>query len=357
MPVARIAGREGWRRVMKEMNDKVEAVVERALSAIENAHTTAALEEARVRLLGRKGELTTLLRQMKSVDPEDRPKFGALVNSARETIEKELDERARVLVAAEKAARLELERIDVTMPGRAPRIGKIHPLTRGIMDITEIFVEMGFSVVEGPEVETDYYNFEALNTPKYHPARDVQDTFYVNDTVLLRTQTSPMQVREMEKREPPVKVVVPGRVYRRDQVDATHSPVFHQIEGLLVDHDITFTDLKGTLAMFARKFYGEERKVRFRPHYFPFTEPSAEMDISCAICGGAGCRVCKQEGWIEVLGCGLVHPNVLRAVGYDPDELTGYAFGMGVERLVMLKHGIDDLRLLYENDLRFLSQF
>ncbi|HOO30301.1 MAG: phenylalanine--tRNA ligase subunit alpha [Bacillota bacterium] len=339
------------------MNDKVEAVVERALSAIENAHTTAALEEARVRLLGRKGELTTLLRQMKSVDPEDRPKFGALVNSARETIEKELDERARVLVAAEKAARLELERIDVTMPGRAPRIGKIHPLTRGIMDITEIFVEMGFSVVEGPEVETDYYNFEALNTPKYHPARDVQDTFYVNDTVLLRTQTSPMQVREMEKREPPVKVVVPGRVYRRDQVDATHSPVFHQIEGLLVDHDITFTDLKGTLAMFARKFYGEERKVRFRPHYFPFTEPSAEMDISCAICGGAGCRVCKQEGWIEVLGCGLVHPNVLRAVGYDPDELTGYAFGMGVERLVMLKHGIDDLRLLYENDLRFLSQF
>ncbi len=342
---------------MKEMNDKVEAVVERALSAIENAHTTAALEEARVRLLGRKGELTTLLRQMKSVDPEDRPKFGALVNSARETIEKELDERARVLVAAEKAARLELERIDVTMPGRAPRIGKIHPLTRGIMDITEIFVEMGFSVVEGPEVETDYYNFEALNTPQYHPARDVQDTFYVNDTVLLRTQTSPMQVREMEKREPPVKVVVPGRVYRRDQVDATHSPVFHQIEGLLVDHDITFTDLKGTLAMFARKFYGEERKVRFRPHYFPFTEPSAEMDISCAICGGAGCRVCKQEGWIEVLGCGLVHPNVLRAVGYDPDELTGYAFGMGVERLVMLKHGIDDLRLLYENDLRFLSQF
>jgi len=342
---------------MKEMNDKVEAVVERALSAIENAHTTAALEEARVRLLGRKGELTTLLRQMKSVDPEDRPKFGALVNSARETIEKELDERARVLVAAEKAARLELERIDVTMPGRAPRIGKIHPLTRGIMDITEIFVEMGFSVVEGPEVETDYYNFEALNTPKYHPARDVQDTFYVNDTVLLRTQTSPMQVREMEKREPPVKVVVPGRVYRRDQVDATHSPVFHQIEGLLVDHDITFTDLKGTLAMFARKFYGEERKVRFRPHYFPFTEPSAEMDISCAICGGTGCRVCKQEGWIEVLGCGLVHPNVLRAVGYDPDELTGYAFGMGVERLVMLKHGIDDLRLLYENDLRFLSQF
>ncbi|HOL51609.1 MAG TPA: phenylalanine--tRNA ligase subunit alpha [Bacillota bacterium] len=339
------------------MNDKVEAVVERALSAIENAHTTAALEEARVRLLGRKGELTTLLRQMKSVDPEDRPKFGALVNSARETIEKELDERARVLVAAEKAARLELERIDVTMPGRAPRIGKIHPLTRGIMDITEIFVEMGFAVVEGPEVETDYYNFEALNTPQYHPARDVQDTFYVNDTVLLRTQTSPMQVREMEKREPPVKVVVPGRVYRRDQVDATHSPVFHQIEGLLVDHDITFTDLKGTLAMFARKFYGEERKVRFRPHYFPFTEPSAEMDISCAICGGTGCRVCKQEGWIEVLGCGLVHPNVLRAVGYDPDELTGYAFGMGVERLVMLKHGIDDLRLLYENDLRFLSQF
>lgn len=339
------------------MNDRVETVVKRALSAIENARTTAALEEARVRLLGRKGELTLLMRQMRSIDPENRPRFGALVNSARERIEKELDERAMALDAAEKAERLESERIDVTAPGRMPRIGKIHPLTQGIRDITEIFVEMGFKVVEGPEVETDYYNFEALNTPEYHPARDVQDTFYINESVLLRTQTSPMQAREMEKRKPPVKVVVPGKVYRRDQVDATHSPVFHQIEGLLVDRDVTFTDLKGTLAMFARRFYGGEREVRFRPHYFPFTEPSAEMDILCAICGGTGCRVCKQEGWIEVLGCGLVHPNVLRAVGYDPDELTGYAFGMGVERIVMLKYGIDDLRLLFENDLRFLSQF
>jgi phenylalanyl-tRNA synthetase alpha chain len=343
--------------VIREMNDRVETVVRRALSAIENARTTGALEEARVKLLGRKGELTLLMRQMRSIDPEDRPRFGALVNSARERIEKELDERAGALGAAEKAKRLESEGIDVTAPGRMPRVGKIHPLTQGIQEITEIFIQMGFKVVEGPEVETDYYNFEALNTPEYHPARDVQDTFYISESVLLRTQTSPMQVREMERREPPVKVVVPGKVYRRDQVDATHSPVFHQIEGLLVDRDVTFTDLKGTLAMFARDFYGGERKVRFRPHYFPFTEPSAEMDISCVICGGAGCRVCKQEGWIEVLGCGLVHPNVLRRVGYDPDELTGYAFGMGVERIVMLKYGIDDLRLLFENDLRFLSQF
>ena len=259
--------------------------------------------------------------------------------------------------ARERAGRLESETIDVTMPGRIRPSGAVHPLTQGIREVAQIFEQMGFSVVEGPEIETDFYNFEALNTPRFHPARDVQDTFYISDFVLLRTQTSPMQVRQMERQDPPVRVVVPGKVYRRDQMDATHSPVFHQIEGLLVDRDVTFADLAGTLTQFARSFYGKDRRVRFRPHYFPFTEPSAEMDVSCALCGGEGCRVCKYEGWIEILGSGMVHPNVLRAVGYDPDELTGFAFGMGVERIVMLKYGFDDVRLLFENDLRFLAQF
>ena len=339
------------------MRDKVEALVERALSAIESAKSAEALEEVRVRILGRKGELTTLLRQMKQVDPDDRPAFGAMVNAARDRLQQELDRRGQAMEVRERARRLESETIDVTMPGRVRASGAVHPLTQGIRDVTQIFVEMGFTVVEGPEIETDFYNFEALNTPQSHPARDVQDTFYINDFVLLRTQTSPMQVRQMEKQDPPVRVVVPGKVYRRDPMDATHSPVFHQIEGLLVDKDVTFADLAGTLTQFAQTFYGKDRKVRFRPHYFPFTEPSAEMDVSCALCGGKGCRVCKYEGWIEILGSGMVHPNVLRAVGYDPDELTGFAFGMGVERIVMLKYGFDDVRLLYENDLRFLEQF
>ncbi|MEA4882510.1 MAG: phenylalanine--tRNA ligase subunit alpha [Clostridia bacterium] len=339
------------------MSDRLESLVQRTIAAVKAARSTKSLDEVRVSILGRKGELTLLLRQMGQMAPEERPVFGALVNAARDLLERELESRIQVLAAEEQAARLAQESVDVTMPGRAPRIGAMHPLTRGTMEITEIFVEMGFQVVEGPEVETDYYNFEALNTPKCHPARDVQDTFYITDSVLLRTQTSPMQVRQMESQAPPVRVVVPGKVYRRDQVDATHSPVFNQLEGLLVDRGVTFSDLRGTLTAFANKFYGPERRVRFRPHYFPFTEPSAEMDVSCGICGGAGCRTCKGEGWIEVLGAGMVHPNVLRAVGYDPEELTGFAFGMGIDRLVMLKYGIDDLRLLFENDVRFLSQF
>jgi len=339
------------------MRDRLEALVERALSSIESARSAEALEEARVRILGRKGELTSLLRQMKQIDPDDRPAFGAMVNAARDRLQQELERRSQAMEARERARKLESDTIDVTMPGRIRPAGALHPLTQGIREVTQIFVQMGFAVVEGPEIETDFYNFEALNTPPFHPARDVQDTFYVNDSVLLRTQTSPMQVRQMERQAPPVRVVVPGKVYRRDPVDATHSPVFHQIEGLLVDKDVTFADLAGTLTQFARSFYGKDRKVRFRPHYFPFTEPSAEMDVSCALCGGQGCRVCKYEGWIEILGSGMVHPNVLRAVGYDPEELTGFAFGMGVERIVMLRHGFDDMRLLYENDLRFLGQF
>ena len=339
------------------MRDRLETLVERALSSIESARSAEALEEVRVKILGRKGELTSLLRQMKQIDPDDRPAFGAMVNAARDRLQQELERRVQAMEARERARKLELDTIDVTMPGRIRPAGALHPLTQGIREVTQIFVQMGFTVVEGPEIETDFYNFEALNTPPFHPARDVQDTFYVNDSVLLRTQTSPMQVRQMERQAPPVRVVVPGKVYRRDPVDATHSPVFHQIEGLLVDKDVTFADLAGTLTQFARSFYGKDRKVRFRPHYFPFTEPSAEMDVSCALCGGQGCRVCKYEGWIEILGSGMVHPNVLRAVGYDPEGLTGFAFGMGVERIVMLRHGFDDMRLLYENDLRFLGQF
>ena len=339
------------------MRDRLETLVERALSSIESARSAEALEEVRVKILGRKGELTSLLRQMKQIDPDDRPAFGAMVNAARDRLQQELERRVQAMEARERARKLELDTIDVTMPGRIRPAGALHPLTQGIREVTQIFVQMGFTVVEGPEIETDFYNFEALNTPPFHPARDVQDTFYVNDSVLLRTQTSPMQVRQMERQAPPVRVVVPGKVYRRDPMDATHSPVFHQIEGLLVDKDVTFADLAGTLTQFARSFYGKDRKVRFRPHYFPFTEPSAEMDVSCALCGGQGCRVCKYEGWIEILGSGMVHPNVLRAVGYDPEELTGFAFGMGVERIVMLRHGFDDMRLLYENDLRFLGQF
>lgn len=339
------------------MTDTLDALLAAALGAVAEAGSTEALEEVRIRVLGRKGELTALLRQMGQLAPELRPAFGEAMNRARDQIQQAIDERAAALLAKEKQQKLERETIDITMPGRMPQMGSAHPLTIGLRQVLEIFVNMGFSVVEGPEVETEFYNFTALNTPAYHPARDVQDTFYINDSVLLRTQTSPMQVREMERHAPPVRVAVPGKVYRRDQIDATHSPVFHQIEGLLVDKGITFADLKGALTSFAHQFYGEDRKVRFRPHFFPFTEPSAEMDVSCGLCGGAGCRVCKGEGWIEILGSGMVHPNVLRAVGYDPDTVSGFAFGMGVDRIVMLKYGLDDLRLFFENDLRFLAQF
>ncbi len=339
------------------MTQALDALLAAALEAAGQAESTESLDEVRIRVLGRKGELTAMLRQMGQLSPETRPAFGEALNRARDRIQLAIDERAEQLLAREKRLKLERETIDITMPGRAPLIGSPHPLTIGLRQVLEIFVNMGFSVIEGPEVETEFYNFTGLNTPDYHPARDVQDTFYINESVLLRTQTSPMQVREMERHAPPVRVVVPGKVYRRDQIDATHSPVFHQIEGLLVDKGITFADLKGALTAFAHQFYGADRKVRFRPHFFPFTEPSAEMDVSCGLCGGAGCRVCKGEGWIEILGSGMVHPNVLRMVGYDPEAVSGFAFGMGVDRIVMLKYGIDDLRLFFENDLRFLAQF
>ena len=283
--------------------------------------------------------------------------IGQIANEVREAIENELTVRAQEQKTAALAARLAAEKLDVTVPGTAPEIGHIHPLDRVQRDMEEIFIGMGFDIVEGPEVEYDYYNFQALNIPPDHPARDTQDTFYITDNILLRSQTSPVQARTMEKRKPPIRIISPGRVYRSDAMDATHSPLFHQMEGLVVDKNVTMGDLKGTLEMFAKKMFGEETKVRFRPHHFPFTEPSAEVDVSCFACGGKGCRLCKGEGWIEILGAGMVHPNVLRMCGIDPDEYSGFAFGMGVERVTMLKYHIDDIRHLYENDVRFLSQF
>ena len=283
--------------------------------------------------------------------------IGQIANEVREAIENELTARAQEQKTAALAARLAAEKLDVTVPGTVPEIGHIHPLDRVQRDMEEIFIGMGFDIVEGPEVEYDYYNFQALNIPPDHPARDTQDTFYITDNILLRSQTSPVQARTMEKRKPPIRIISPGRVYRSDAMDATHSPLFHQMEGLVVDKNVTMGDLKGTLEMFAKKMFGEETKVRFRPHHFPFTEPSAEVDVSCFACGGKGCRLCKGEGWIEILGAGMVHPNVLRMCNIDPDEYSGFAFGMGVERVTMLKYHIDDIRHLYENDVRFLSQF
>ena len=335
----------------------LEEIRERAMDAIQKAVSPDVIEEIRIQYFGKKGELTTILRTMGSLSAEERPTFGAAVNSAKEELVALLESKVQKLGEAKLAMKYRKEKIDVSLPGRKGELGNIHPITWGFDEIASIFVNLGFSIVEGPEVETVHYNFDALNTPENHPARDPQDTFFVTDSILLRTQTSPMQVRTMEKVKPPVKVIVPGKVYRRDQVDATHSPLFHQCEGLYVDEGITFAHLKGVLTEFAMTFYGRDRKVRFRPHYFPFTEPSAEMDVSCMICSGAGCRVCKNEGWIEILGAGMVHPNVLKAAGYDDPKLSGFAFGLGVDRIVMLKYGMEDLRLMFENDLRFLRQF
>ncbi|MEW6045794.1 MAG: phenylalanine--tRNA ligase subunit alpha [Bacillota bacterium] len=328
-----------------------------AVARIEQAANAESLEALRIELLGRRGQLTALLRQLGRIpDESDRRRFGQALNELRGEIERRMTDRLEALRQGALETQLRAERVDVTLPGRAPQPGQIHPLYQALDDILRIFVGMGFEVVEGPEVELDYYNFQALNIPKDHPARDMQDTFYVTEEVLLRTHTSPMQIRTMLSRRPPVRVVVPGKVYRKD-ADITHSPVFHQVEGLLVDEGIRMSDLKGVLTEFARGMYGPERPVRFMPSYFPFTEPSAEMYVQCGICGGAGCRSCKGSGWLEILGCGMVHPQVLRNVGYDPERYTGFAFGMGVERIAMLRYGIDDIRLLYENDLRFLRQF
>ncbi len=339
------------------MKEKLEALRAEARAQLENCNTAAELEALRVRYLGKKGELTALLRGMGALAPEERPKMGALVNEARSEIEAAMEAKVAALEKAELERRLQEEQLDVTVPGVAAPMGKKHPLSQVLDEIKDIFLGMGFQIATGPEVELDHYNFEALNMPKNHPARDTQDTFYITENILLRTQTSPMQVRVMEKQQPPIKVIAPGRVYRSDEVDATHSPLFHQIEGLVVDKGIRMSDLKGTLELFAKRLYGEEAVVRFRPHHFSFTEPSAEMDIRCFSCGGKGCRLCKGEGWIEILGAGMVHPKVLRGCGIDPEVYSGFAFGLGLERIVMRRFNIDDLRLFFENDLRFLEQF
>ncbi|HEY8496200.1 MAG TPA: phenylalanine--tRNA ligase subunit alpha [Limnochordales bacterium] len=326
-----------------------------ALAAVRAAQSPEELEQVRIRYVGKKGELTQLLRGMGQVPPEERPAIGRLVNEARDAVEAELAARQRELASAALEARLVAETIDVTLPGWGPVLGRRHPLTQVLDEIKRVFTGLGFEVVEGPEIETDWYNFEALNIPPDHPARDLQDTFFITEDILLRTQTSPVQIRIMEAQKPPVRIIAPGKVFRVD-ADVTHSPMFHQVEGLYVDEGVTFGELKGTLSIMARELFGR-RPVRFRPSYFPFTEPSAEMDIQCIICNGAGCRVCKNEGWLEILGAGMVHPQVLRNVGYDPERVSGFAFGMGVERIAMLKYGIDDIRLFFENYIRFLRQF
>lgn len=314
-------------------------------------------EELRVRFLGKKGKLTAVLRGMGSLSAEERPVIGQLANEVRSALENALNEKAAELKEKKLERQLRHEKLDVTMPGSALPMGHQHPLTRVQREMEDIFIGMGFQIAEGPEVEYDYYNFQALNIPENHPARDTQDTFYITDNILLRSQTSPVQVRVMEKQKPPIRVISPGRVYRSDALDATHSPLFHQMEGLVVDKGITMSDLKGTLETFAKKMFGENTNIRFRPHHFPFTEPSAEVDVSCFACGGKGCHVCKGEGWIEILGAGMVHPFVLSNCGIDPEVYSGFAFGMGIERVAMKHYGIDDIRLFYENDRRFLEQF
>ncbi len=339
------------------MKEKLEQIREEALRQIREAGALEGLNEVRVGFLGKKGKLTAVLKSMKEVAPEDRPRVGQLVNEAREQIEKALEDARTKMEEKLREARLKAEVIDVTLPGKKNRRGHRHPNTIAMEEVERIFIGMGYEVVEGPEVEKDYYNFEAMNIPADHPARDEQDTFYVNGDILLRTQTSPVQARVMEKGRLPIRMIAPGRVFRSDEVDATHSPSFHQIEGLVVDKNITFADLKGTLAEFAKELFGEDTRVKFRPHHFPFTEPSAEVDVSCFKCKGAGCRFCKGSGWIEILGCGMVHPHVFEMCGIDPKEYTGFAFGIGLERISLLKYEIDDMRLLYENDIRFLNQF
>ncbi len=339
------------------MKEKLKAIMEEALTQINSSEQLDKLNEIKVSFLGKKGELTAVLKSMKDVAPEDRPKVGQMVNDARAAIEEKLEEKRAIFMKAAKEAKIAAETIDVTLPAVKPKMGHRHPNTIALEEVERIFVGMGYEVVEGPEVEKDYYNFEALNIPANHPAKDEQDTFYVNSDILLRTQTSPVQVRVMEQGKLPIRMIAPGRVFRADEVDATHSPSFHQIEGLVIDKNITFADLKGTLAEFAKQLFGEDTKVKFRPHHFPFTEPSAEVDVTCFKCGGRGCRFCKGSGWIEILGCGMVHPRVLKMSGIDPEEYSGFAFGVGLERIALLKYEIDDMRLLYENDERFLKQF
>ena len=345
------------------MKERLESIKQEAIKQIQASDVPEKLNDVRVKFLGKKGELTAVLKGMKDVAPEERPKVGQLVNETRAAIEELLDETKKKMDAAIREEKLKQEVIDVTLPSKKNTVGHRHPNTIALEEVERIFIGMGYEVVEGPEVEYDLYNFEKLNIPADHPAKDEQDTFYINKDIVLRTQTSPVQARVMEQGKLPIRMIAPGRVFRSDEVDATHSPSFHQIEGLVVDKNITFADLKGTLEEFAKQLFGPETKTKFRPHHFPFTEPSAEVDVSCFKCGGSGeieghsCRFCKGSGWIEILGCGMVHPNVLRMCGIDPDEYTGFAFGVGLERIALLKYEIDDMRELYKNDIRFLKQF
>ena len=339
------------------MKDKIAKIRENSIKEITECNERTALNELKVKYLGKKGELTLVLRGMGALSPEERPVIGSLVNQVRDELEACIFQKEKELKKKELFKQLQNENIDITEPSKKIELGSLHPITQVIDEVKEIFLGMGYEIADGPEVEKAIYNFDKLNTPPDHPARDIQDTFYITEDILLRSQTSPVQARVMEQQKPPIKVICPGTVYRSDSVDATHSPVFHQIEGLVVDKNIAMTDLKGTLELFAKKCLGENTKIRFRPHHFPFTEPSAEADVSCFVCGGKGCRVCKQEGWIELLGCGMVHPNVLKNCGIDPDIYSGFAFGFGVERVAMAKFGIEDMRLLFENDIRFLKQF
>jgi len=339
------------------MKEKLQEIMKLAEAQLQSADSIKALEDLRVAFLGKKGELTQILKGMGGLSAEERPIVGQLANEAREFIEGKLDEAKGALSSKAREQQLKTETIDVTMPGNARELGHKHPMTNVIDEIKRIFIGMGYEIAEGPDVETDYYNFEALNIPANHPAKDEQDTFYTEGGFVLRTQTSGVQVHVMEKGKLPIRIIAPGKVFRSDEVDATHSPVFHQLEGLVVDKNITMGDLKGALEVFANELFGEGTKVRFRPHHFPFTEPSAEMDVACFACGGKGCRVCKDEGWIEVLGCGMVHPRVLEMSGIDPKEYSGFAFGMGLERIALQRYRISDMRLLFENDMKFLTQF
>ena len=342
---------------MSDIRERLEMIRRQAVRQMEEVHTAESLNEIRVAVLGKKGELKDLMKGLKDVSAEDRPRIGQMVNETRNIIETRLEEVKKRLEREKMARDLENEKIDVTLPARKAEIGHRHPNQIALDEVERIFVGMGYEVVEGPEVEYDEYNFTKLNIPANHPAKDEQDTFYINKDIVLRTQTSPVQARVMETGKMPIRMIAPGRVFRSDEVDATHSPSFHQIEGLVVDKNITLADLKGTLQEFAREIFGPDTRTKFRPHHFPFTEPSAEMDVSCFKCGGKGCRFCKGEGWIEILGCGMVHPHVFEMCGIDPNEYTGFAFGVGLERIALLKYEIDDMRLLYENDIRFLKQF
>lgn len=339
------------------MKEQVIEIGENAIKEINNCNNLTSLNEIRVKYLGKKGKLTSVLRSMGDLSQQERPIIGQLVNDIKNKLDNKLKEQFEQLNLMELHNKLQKEKIDVTMPSKKSKIGSYHPITKIIDEMKDVFIGLGYKIADGPEIELTHYNFDLLNTPKDHPSRDLQDTFYILEDIVLRTHTSPVQARIMEKHDLPIRIICPGKVYRSDAVDATHSPVFHQIEGLVIDKDITMCDLKGTLEIFAKKCLGKDTKIRFRPHYFPFTEPSAEADVSCFICNGKGCRVCKSEGWIELVGCGMVHPNVLDLCGIDSKQYSGFAFGFGVERIAMAKYGIDDMRLLYENDVRFLKQF